>query len=122
MKWKLFIGRWCPFHAGHKYIIDSMLAGGHRVAIAVRDSKDAIETNMRAEAIEAVYDEQIAKGRVKVIVIPDVDLVCVGRGVGYGLVEAPEEIQRISGTQIRAGLQDNAVLEALRVYKKGREK
>lgn len=105
----LYIGRWCPFHEGHKYIIDSMLAGGHRVAIAVRDSEDEIPASVRAEAIRTVYRDEIAADRVRVLRIPDIDTVCVGRGVGYAIMEAPEEIQRISGTAIRAGRQDRAV-------------
>ena len=37
--YKLFIGRWSPFHAGHKYIIDSYVNNGHKVCIAIRDTK-----------------------------------------------------------------------------------
>lgn len=103
--WKLYIGRWCPFHEGHKYIVDSMLAAGHNVAIAVRRSHDLIPANIRAKAIRHLYWPLIRAGRVKVFCIPDVDTVCVGRGVGYALMQAPEEIQKISGTAIREGAQ-----------------
>jgi hypothetical protein len=89
-----------------------MLAGGHKVAIAVRDSEDEIPASVRAAAIRAVYRDEIAADRVCVLRIPDIDTVCVGRGVGYAIMEAPEDIQRISGTAIRAGRQDKAVQAA----------
>lgn len=120
-RFKLYIGRWCPFHEGHKYIVDSMLGGGHNVAIAVRDSDDEIPQDVRVAAISAVYAAEIAEGRVRVFGIPDIDTVCVGRGVGYAIMEAPKEIQRISGTEIRAGRQNAAVPEAQAVINVWRE-
>lgn len=108
-KFKLYIGRWCPFHEGHKYIVDSMLGGGHNVAIAVRDSDDELPQDVRIAAIKKVY---AGDDRVQVFGIPDIDTVCVGRGVGYAIMEAPKEIQRISGTEIRAGRQQAVVPEA----------
>lgn len=108
----LFIGRWCPFHEGHKYIIDSALNAGNWVAIAVRESDDEIPARVRQAAIEAVYD---GDERVIVFKIPDIHTVAVGRGVGYALMEAPQEIKEISGTEIRAGRQAKTVPEAAKV-------
>ena len=38
-KYSLFIGRWQPFHKGHKFIIDHALKQGKNVAIAIRDTE-----------------------------------------------------------------------------------
>ena len=101
-KYNLFIGRWSPFHDGHKYIIDSFLNNGKNVCVAVRDTfideRNPFSADLRKKRIEEVYRDD---PRVKVIVIPDIDQVAVGRGVGYSLVEAPESIQKISGTKMR---------------------
>lgn len=100
MKYNLFIGRWSPFHEGHKYIIDSFVNNGRPVCVAIRESSEDYDIETRKRMIEKVYE---GNDLVKVIIIPDIEQVVVGRGVGYSIVEAPEEIQKISGTGVRAG-------------------
>jgi len=101
MKYSLFIGRWSPFHNGHKAIIDSFVNNGKAVCIAVRDSVDEYPLDLRISMIKAVYMDEIRRGFVKIITIPDIELVVVGRNVGYGLVEMPDIVKAISGTKIR---------------------
>ena len=102
MKYKLFIGRWSPFHDGHKYIIDSYVNNGQAVCIAIRDTpiseSDPFTAELRKHKIEKIY-----KGNplVKVITIPDIDTVCVGRDVGYSIMQVPQNISTISGTKER---------------------
>lgn len=107
MKYHLFIGRWSPFHKGHQYIIDSMVNNGKAVCVAIRDTpqseKDPFTVDQRKAMIEATY---LGNPMVKVIAIPDIEMVCVGRDVGYGIMQAPEEIQKISGTGVRQGTCD----------------
>jgi len=102
MKYTLFVGRWQPFHSGHKYIIDSFVNNGKPVCIAIRDTERTIDNPfspaLRKKLIKQVYKDNPL---VKVITIPDIDTVVVGRGVGYAIMEAPEDIQRISGTKVR---------------------
>ena len=45
----------------------------------------------------------INSGRVKVIIIPDIESVNYGRGVGYDIIEhiPPSKIGEISATKIR---------------------
>lgn len=102
-KYVLYIGRWQPFHNGHKYIIDKALGVGKSVLIAVRDTpltdSDPYTVQERIEMIEAVYQDQ----DVKVIPIPDIESVNIGRKVGYEVVryDVPEDIAGISATDIR---------------------
>lgn len=100
MSYKLFIGRWSPFHKGHKYIIDSYVNNGHKVCIAIRDTKlskkDPFNYELRKKLIMDYY-----KNKVEIIKVPDIDQVIVGRGVGYGLAKTPEAIYDISGTKER---------------------
>lgn len=102
MPYNLFVGRWSPFHSGHKYIIDSFLNNEKKVCIAVRETEvteeNPFSTELRKRLIERVYS---GNPNVKIITIPDIEQVIVGRGVGYSIVEAPEDIQKISGTEIR---------------------
>jgi len=102
----LFIGRWQPFHNGHDYIIRQKLDEGKPVLIAVRDTpideKNPFTVQQRMDMIRLAY----AGDDVRVICIPDIESVNIGRGVGYDVNEykVPEDIEGISATQIRQAL------------------
>lgn len=104
----MFIGRWQPFHKGHKYLVDQALAEGKHVAIAIRDTelseKNPYTVEQRREMVWRLYGNT-----VKVIVIPDIESINIGRKVGYEVnrIDAPEEITKISGTNVRAGKDTN---------------
>ena len=63
--------------------------------------------------IETVLEDLILSGRVKVIIIPDIESVNYGRGVGYKIEEIvlPEDIQKISATNIRKKMREDGELE-----------
>lgn len=103
----LFIGRWQPFHNGHDYIIKQALDAGKNVLIAVRmtetDEKNPYEANDVVEMIQIRFDTIQYRDRVKVIQIPDIESVNIGRKVGYDVnrYDVPPEIEGISATKIR---------------------
>ncbi len=68
------------------------------MCIAVRDCEAHISSDDRVKIIKLIY-KGIAS--VKVISIPDIEMVAVGRNVGYSIVEVPEHIKTISATKIR---------------------
>jgi len=103
MKYNLFIGRWCPFHLGHKTIIDSFLKNGKPVCVAIRETDEKYPILVRHEMIRAVYEEEYKSRLLQIISIPDITQVCIGRGVGYSVVEVDKNIKAISATDIRAG-------------------
>ena len=104
MKYILLIGRWSPFHRGHKYIVDTFINNGKPVCIAIRESKEEYSVSERMLMIQAVYKDKISEGLVKIISIPDIEGIAVGRKVGYYIVKIPEEIKEVSGTNIRANI------------------
>jgi len=103
-KYTLFIGRFDPFHKGHKYIVDSFINNWKPVCIAIRDCEADTDILDRFTNIKNIF---INNSLVKVIVIPDIEMVAVGRGVGYSIVEVPENIKTISATKIRNGEIEN---------------
>ncbi len=111
-KYALFIGRWQPFHNGHKYLIDGALCKGENVCVAIRNTEisqqNPYTVEQRAEMIRRVYGN-----RVEIIVIPDINSINIGRNVGYDVnfVEPPVDIGKISGTNVRCGKDDNLPLE-----------
>ena len=107
MKYSMFIGRWQPWHDGHKWLIDQRLKEGKNVLICIRD---VMPDEKNPYTCEEVYDniqqqlrEFIDEGVIKVMIIPDIESVNYGRNVGYEIIEhePPEEIKEISATKIR---------------------
>ena len=107
MKYSMFIGRWQPWHDGHRWLIDQRLNEGKNVLICIRevspDDKNPYNPNEVKENIENKLSDLIDKNQVKVIIIPDIESVNYGRGVGYKIIEhqPPKDIGQISATKIR---------------------
>ena len=105
----MFIGRWQPFHNGHKWLINQKLSEGKPILIAVRDippdEKNPFTTEQTVEMIQEVYSEQ----DVEVVCIPDIESVNYGRGVGYEINEhvPPQNIGFISATGIRNNIKES---------------
>ena len=106
----MFIGRWQPWHDGHRWLIDQRLNEGKNVLICVRevskDDKNPYDPMEVKENVEKELKDLINSKRVKVIIIPDIESVNYGRGVGYDIIEhvPPSEIGKISATKIREKL------------------
>ena len=113
MKRALFIGRWQPLHPGHKWLFDQKLEQDIPILIAVRDTpindSNPFSTKNVISNLEKEYHEEVGSGMVKVISIPDIESVNYGRGVGYEINEfvPPENISKISATEIRGKLKKN---------------
>ena len=109
-KYALFIGRWQPFHEGHQWLIDQKLKHGKRVCIAIRDvpqdDKNWWSSDEIQKMLEERFDELIKSGMIKVIQIPDIESVNIGRGIGYDIIEhiPPQDVHDISATKIREKL------------------
>ena len=107
MKYSMFIGRWQPWHKGHRWLIDQRLNEGKNVLICVRevskDDNNPYDPNNVKDNIEKELKDLIEKKRVKVTIIPDIESVNYGRGVGYEIIEhvPPSDIGKISATEIR---------------------
>ncbi len=110
MKYSMFIGRWQPWHNGHRWLIDQRLKEGKNVLICIRevdpDDKNPYNPLEVKENIEKELKDLITKNTVKVIIIPDIESVNYGRGVGYDIIEhvPPDDIGKISATEIRKKL------------------
>lgn len=107
LKYSMFIGRWQPWHEGHRWLIDQRLNEGKNVLLCIRDV--APDNNNPWTAQEVIHnignelDDLILEGRVKLMILPDIESVNIGRGVGYDVIEhvPPDEIRDISATEIR---------------------
>lgn len=111
-KYAVFIGRFQPYHMGHISLIRQKLDAGVPVLILVRDIKpDEKNPFTTDQTVSMIRKYHQAKGdNVKIIVIPDIESVNWGRGVGYEVNEffPPEDIKYISATQIRKSIKDGS--------------
>ena len=113
MKYSMFIGRWQPWHNGHRWLINQRLDQGKNVLICVRevskDDSNPYDPESVKKNIENELKDLVLSKRVKVIIIPDIESVNYGRGVGYEVIEhvPPDEVSQISATKIRKKLFNN---------------
>ena len=115
-QWAMFIGRWQPWHDGHRWLIDQALNEGKKVLLCVRDvpvsesnpwPPQAIMINLHSE-----LKDLVEKGLVKIMIIPDIESINIGRGVGYDVIEhvPPQEIHDVSATKIREQMKQEGKL------------
>lgn len=115
-QYSMFIGRWQPWHDGHRWLIDQRLNQGKNVLICIRDiapdEKNPFTASQVHSNIVVKLLDLIAEKRVEVIVIPDIESVNFGRGVGYDVIEhvPPQEVSEISATKIREQLKQEGKL------------
>ena len=116
MKYSMFIGRWQPWHKGHRWLIDNRLKKGKNVLICIRDMPtDQNNPFTPIEVKNKIEDELrsfVDEGKIKVIIIPDIESVNYGRGVGYDIIEhvPPTDVKEISATKIREQMRKDGKL------------
>jgi phosphopantetheine adenylyltransferase len=112
-KYALYIGRWQNWHKGHEWLIRQQLDLGKNVWVAIRDVQTDENNPKTANQVLLMLQEeeffQENSDKILVSIIPDVESVNYGRGVGYEVIyhEPPSGIAEISGTKIRNGEIDN---------------
>lgn len=108
-KTAIFIGRFQPFHKGHKMLFVRALKTSKQVCILVMDSKGINKKNpygfgyVKKKINQALKDYS---NKYIIIKIPVVSSVVYGRNVGYKIrkINLPSNIEKISATKIRHGL------------------
>ena len=110
------LGRFQPFHDGHKTLFKEILKKTGQVIIMIRDTSgnddsNPFDFNTVQKNIENSLKEY--EGKFEVVKVPNITNICYGRGVGYKIEEIvmPEEIQKISATKIRAKMRDEGKLK-----------
>jgi cytidyltransferase-like protein len=115
-QYSMLVGRFQPFHDGHKWLMNQCLDEGKNVLICIRDIEPDDKNPYTSQEVENRITggllDLIQEGRVKVITIPDIESVNFGRGVGYDIIEhiPPQEVSDISATKIREQLRNEGKL------------
>jgi cytidyltransferase-like protein len=103
----LFLGRYQPFHAGHRRLIEEGIRRVGQACIAVRDTFRIDEKNPLPffavkQRIEAGLSDHA--GRFVVVSVPNITNVFYGRNVGYEVerIVLDESVEAISATRLRS--------------------
>jgi len=115
-KYSVFFGRWQPWHAGHRWLIDQRLNEGKNVWIAIRDVNPDEKNPYTAHEVMMNLSEELKdllnEGRIFISIVPDIESINYGRGVGYDIIEhvPPQDIHDISATKIREQMRKDGKL------------
>ena len=116
MKYSLYIGRWQPWHKGHQWLIEQRLKEGKNVWLAIRDvptdENNPYTAQQVLDNLTQEFKDLINEKKIIISIIPDIESVNYGRGVGYEIIKhiPPTEIKEISATKIRKQLRDEGKL------------
>jgi hypothetical protein len=101
------LGRWQPWHPGHRALFERALAKTGQVCIMIRDCQGWNGSN--PFAIEEVKNyirrdlDPLHQGKYEILVVPNIVNITYGRDVGYKIEQEvfDEQIHSISATKIR---------------------
>ena len=101
------LGRWQPWHAGHRALFERAIAKTGQVVIQIRDCQGWQGSN--PFAIEQVKDrirrdlDPVYQGQYEIQVVPNIVNITYGRDVGYRIEQETfdEATHSISATKIR---------------------
>lgn len=100
-KTALLVGRWQPFHDGHKALVEEALKEHGQVCIGVRDA----DRQWTFERVKQIIDVRLREygGRYVVVPLPNITAIRYGRDVGYDIkpIHLPAHLEAISGTEYR---------------------
>ena len=107
----LLVGRYQPFHDGHKKLIEEGIWRVGQVCIAVRDTKGLGNDNpFSFEEIEQSIRKALIdyEGKYIIVRVPNITNIFYGRDVGYKIEQIilDEATHNISATQIRKELNE----------------
>jgi len=104
------LGRWQPWHAGHRALFERLIARTGQVVIQVRDVQGWQGSNPFAiDQVRAAIKrdlDPVYQGQYEIQIVPNIVHIGWGRGVGYTHAEETfdESVTSISGTAIRKSL------------------
>ena len=104
----IMIGRYQPFHDGHKALFVKALEKHGQVCIAIRDMPQSGNNPYTPGMVKRMIHDKLQeyRGKYDIVILPNIVDVVYGRDVGWTVskIDLPPEIEAISATKIREGL------------------
>ena len=110
INWKkptaMMLGRYQPFHNGHKALFKEIIRKTGQVVIMIRNTEGIDDKNpFNFETVKRNIEVSLKKykGKFEIVKVPNITNICYGRGVGYKIeqIKFSKEIEEISATKIR---------------------
>ena len=107
------LGRWQPWHAGHRALFERAIKKTGQVVIQIRDCQGWNESNPFAiEQVKSFIQrdlDMLYQGQYIIQVVPNIVNITYGRDVGYKIEQEVFDVatESISATQIRKELDGN---------------
>ena len=104
------LGRWQPWHEGHRALFERLLAKTGQVVIQIRDVQGWQGSNPFAlDQVKALIKrdlDTLFQGQYEIQVVPNIVHIGWGRGVGYtsGEETFDESVTKINATDIRKSM------------------
>jgi nicotinamide riboside kinase len=104
------LGRWQPWHAGHRALFERLIQRTGQVVIQIRDCQGWQDSNpFEIEKVKNFIKrdlDPVYQGQYEIQVVPNIVHIGYGRGVGYTMEEEKfdDSITSISGTAIRKSM------------------
>ena len=101
------LGRWQPWHAGHRALFERAIVKTGQVCIMIRDCEGWNDSNpFKKEEVENFIHADLKKkyeGQYVILFVPNITNITYGRNVGYKIENEvfDEDIHNISATEIR---------------------
>jgi hypothetical protein len=101
------LGRWQPWHDGHRALFDRAIAKTGQVCIMIRDCQGWNGSNpFAAEQVKELIRKDLDplfQGQYEILLVPNIVNITYGRDVGYKIEQEvfDETIHAISATKIR---------------------
>jgi len=110
------LGRWQPWHTGHRALFERAVKKTDQVCIMIRDCQGW--NNSNPFAVEQVKNfirrdlDPLYQGMYEILVVPNIVEIVYGRDVGYKInkIELTDEIHQISATKIREEMKNKGLL------------
>lgn len=111
----LMLGRFQPWHFGHRKLFEKILKKTGQVIIQIKDVKGIGDNPFSFEQIKFKIKEDLKnfKNRFKIIKSPNIIEINYGRKVGYKIkkINLTDELHKISATKIRKKLRRDGLLK-----------
>jgi hypothetical protein len=106
----LLLGRYQPWHAGHRALFERAIVKSGQVIIQVRDCQGWNDSNpFEFEKVKSFIKrdlDPIYQGQYEIMLVPNITEIVYGRDVGYKITQETftDEIHAISATKIRKAM------------------
>ena len=99
------LGRYQPWHDGHKALFERAIEKHGQVHLMIRDMETDNSNPYTANQVKENLERQLVTyaGKVKIEVVPNISNITYGRDVGYKIEQEnfDKHIENISATNIR---------------------